>query len=405
PNPQPRPINPSTKYPDGRAPVPEGHLPITLEDVVADMQTFSVNFGPYTNNGIFHPGFVVGDASAEILQPNFQMIVRANANALPFKGVDLSNGSVGSVTSIGKEDTALFDFSDPAWLQIEGIAPSPKVSELQFRVLESPETITAGDSPLPAPLGNGSVWQLPVWSLERVVAVAGVKAFGQRNWQKQWSIGSDPSPLFEVSIVDGWMVLVTKGDVGTPPAPLYIWDLMGLVAQRRLHDGPDPQDPDVDRIPEGQANVTFTLTDIPVGVSSSQITAAIRKNLEVDPDSLVDIAQIILDQSQGAPDFYYVRPKWSAPTVEQGDWLFFIEDSDQGQWPRSYANPGFFADEGLSQPIHTQDEVQGDVAHLKVQIVAGMRLYCEDNNGASYQIKVLDKPSEARVRLQISRLR
>ncbi len=402
PNARRRPAPVSDAHPDGTAPVPKGHLPVTLEDVATGLETLSQTYGPYVAPGETHPGFVSGATKADMLEPGFFMAVRANANALPFKGCDLSHAAAGSVTSIGKESTPLFDFSDPNWITIVGVVEKPAVTEMQFTIVEAPGFVKAGDSALPLPMGNGPVWHLPAWSLERVVADAGLRAFQERTWSKSWALGADPKPLFEVTLREGWMQLRSKGDIGAPPPPLYIWDLMGLVAQTRLHDGPDPEAPSVDAIPEGQASVTFTLRDIPIGVTHDQINASIQANLEADPSSLVSVAAQILDQSAGAPDFYYVRPLWNA--AEQGDWLLFVLPDDVAGAP-TYATPGFFADSALTQPIHSQRSVEGDTSHLKVRVSPGQTFYCADQVGGAFRVDVLAKPSLARVRLRVTRVR
>ncbi|MCO4760213.1 MAG: hypothetical protein KC502_01835 [Myxococcales bacterium] len=406
PNARRRPIHVSPEHPTGEVPVPAGHLPVTLEAVVTDLQSLTTTYGPVSKAGQSHPGFMTGATKASLLTPEFHMVVRANANALPYKGVDLSHGERGSVTSIGKEAAPLFDFDDPEWMRVVGIEPKPAVTEMSFRMVEAPVALQPGTSPLPKPMGNGSVWSLPKWSLERVVADAGLRAFKERTWSKSWVLGSDPTPLFEVTIRNGWMELETKGNLGKPPAPLYLWDLMILVAQRRLHDGPNLEAPEVGRIAEGDASVQFTLKDVSIGVTHKQITDAIRRNLEADPTSLVSVASRVLDQSAGAPDVYYVRPKWDAPTAEQGDWLFFIHADDQTSGTvRTYAQPGFFADSGLTQPLHVQTGVVGDTKHMKVRISSGQTLYCGDDTGAAFRIDVLAKPSQLRVRLRITRVR
>lgn len=406
PNARMRPTPVTDANPSGLLPVPRGHLPVTLEDVVTDLQTLVQTFGPIQQGGQTHPGFLAGTTQASLLLPEFHMVVRANANALPYKGVDLSHGARGSVTSIGKDVAPLFDFSDPEWLSVVGIVENPAVTEMSFVMVEAPTAVVPGGSQLPKPMGNGSVWQLPEWSLERVVADAGLRSFSERTWSKNWLLGKDPTPLFSINIRDGWMELDTKGNLGKPPAPLYLWDLMTLVAQQRLHDGPDLEKPEIGAIPEGQASVRFTLRDVAIGVNQAQITAAIQRNLEADPTSLVNVATYVLDQSAGAPDFYYVRPKWDAPMAEQGDWLFYLHPDDLGDNPtRSYAQPGFFSDAGLTQPIHAETSVLGDQKHLKVRISAGQVLYAADDRGAAYRIDVMAKPSLSRVRLRVTRVR
>lgn len=384
---------------DGPIAVPPGHVPVTLGDAASDLRTMPEKFGPILREGEWHPGFIVATSGAAILGDDFSMTLRASTNALPFKGVDLTNGEVGSVTSIGKDGRRLFDFSDPGWIQFEGILDHKTIDELTFQILEHPELLSTGDSPYPSPWGNSPVWVAPPWTLERVVAEAGLLAFGERDFERDWFLGDSVDPLFQVDINAGWMAMTTKGNVGSPPAPLYIWDLMGEVAQARLHDG---------GVAEGKAHVRFVLRDVDIGVTTEQITEAIKANLELDPAGLVVAARELLDQSYGAPDLYYFRPRASAPAEVQGDWLFYITDDDLPSgsdrlWS-DYSQPGFFADEALTDRVSAHVDVDGDTAHDKVRISTGDVLYVADDAGGRFRIEVLAKPSESRVRLDVSRV-
>ncbi len=407
PNARTRPGPKSAAHPDGRIPVPAGHLPVTLADVISKLTNLPDRFGPYDSNGVYHPGFVVGASEADVLRDGFKMIIKANANALPFKGVELSNGAIGSVPSIGKDGGSLFDFNDPEWLQIVGLTAKPAVTKMTFQMVEHPTWVKPGNSPVPAPWGNSPVWQAPSWAIERVIAEAAMAAYSTRDYSKAYHIGANPDPLFTVAINKGWMSMQTKGDIGTPPPPMYIWDLMSEVAQVRLHDGPDPLAPDQDKIPEGGANVRFALTDIEVGVTAEQITAMVRRNLERDASSLIGTAGHIIDQHAGAPDIFYYRPR--ASSADAGtDWLYFVHPEDipdKGEGAgRKYARPGFFADAGLDQKLSTTAWVDGDERHEKVKISAGDVLFVADEAGVVYRVEVRAKPSPARIRLTITRV-
>jgi hypothetical protein len=395
----------SAKHPDGKIPVPIGHVPVTLEECASDLASLADRYGPIQVDGKYHPGFLVGKTHAKLVQDDFRIIVRANANALPFKGIDLSKAEVGSLSSIGKEGLQMFDFDDPEWLRIEGLMEVPAVAEMTFQLVEHPKFLASGDSPLPAPWGNSEVWKAPPWSIERIVAQAALNAFEGRDYHKSFQLGADPTPLFTVSIDDGWMRMETKGDIGAPPMPLYIWDLMAWVAQVRLHDGTEPNKP----IAEGQANLRFTLKDVQVGVTKTQIETAIRRNIEQDPTGLIDVASKVIDQRSGAPDLYYYRPRASSALVEQGDWLFFVAPDDQPKdGPLStvkYNKRGFYADIDLTQKVSTTVQVDGDTDHEKVRIEPGQVLYCADDLDQTYQLVIEPKPSKSRIRLTVSRLR
>lgn len=386
-------------HPDGWIPVPPGHLPLSLEDAASDLATLAERFGPYSEGGIYHPGFLVSASEVKILEDDFSMTIRATANALPFKGVDLTNAEVGSVSSVGKDGPRLFDFDDPEWITFQGVNANKVINELTFQVLEHPDFFPTGTSKVPAPWGNGSVWLAPSWTLERMVADAALLAFADRDFGKDWFLGGDPAPLFSLDVDQGWMALVTKGNLGSPPEPLYMWDLMTEVAQVRLHDGD---------VPEGKAHVRFSLTDVDIGVTNEQVTEAIQRNLEEDPSGLISAAAVLLDQSSGAPDLFYYLPRPDAPPDVQGDWLYYLAAGDipaeSGRTWAAYTTPGFFADAALTQKVSAQTAVEGDTAHEKVRVAAGDALYVADDAGGRYRLDVLDKPSQAKLAVRVTRL-
>ena len=70
------------------------------------------------------------------------------------------------------------------------------------------------------------------------------------------------------------------------------------IAQVRLHDG---------GIPEGEANVALSLTDVDVGVDPEALIEQTRENLEQNPEALREFASLITDSTVGDADVYYVR--------------------------------------------------------------------------------------------------
>ena len=121
PNTRTRPGPVTDEHPDGIYPVARGALPVTLGDVASDFANIGERFGPYARDGVTHPGFVSGETRASVLTEDFALTVRANANALPYKGIDLTDGSSASVNSVRSQIQALFDFDDPNWLRVEGL--------------------------------------------------------------------------------------------------------------------------------------------------------------------------------------------------------------------------------------------------------------------------------------------
>ena len=116
-------------------------------------------------------------------------------------------------------------------------------------------------------------------------------------------------------------------------------------------------------------------------------------------------------RSAGAADFYYVRGIDSLPADQQGDWLFFVTESDiaiddEGNPVRDYGytSPGFFTDPQLTKKVSDLRVVDGDETHEKVRIAPGDVLYVEDDDGVRVRIEVLEKPSRSHLALGITRM-
>lgn len=390
--------------PEGIYPVTPGTLPLTLADAASDFASLAERYGPVFEDGVYHPGFIAGQTKAQVLLPDFSMTVRANANALPYKGVDLTNASVASVNSVRSQIEHLFDFGDPEWLVIEGLVPGePVIEELTFRIVEDDRFVYGGHSPIPAGIGSSQGWTLAPWTVERLVLGGARNAFASQSATVSYTQPGHVDPLFLATVTSGWQTISVTGGVGSPPAPSYLWDLLLEVAQIRLHDG---------GIAEGDADVEFTIRDVPVGTDTDAIERTMRENLASDPVSLLAIANTILDSTKGEADFYYVRTQAGADPSIAGDWLFFLAEGDIPNddaanpiRPYDYAHPGFYADEALTVRRSAFTSVDGDVEHEKVRIVPGDVLYCEGTGGAVYRLEVGEKPSRARIALTVTRIR
>ncbi|HEU4404185.1 MAG TPA: acetyltransferase [Polyangiaceae bacterium] len=402
PNARLRPGPVTAERPDGLYPVTPGSLPITLADAAANFATLATTFGPYDQGGLYHPGFVTGEVSANVLSDDFKITIRINLNALPYKGVDLRLGAPASVNPVASQIARLFDFDDPGWLRVEGLGEEAPSFSLTFRVTEAAEFVPGGLSPAPAGVGSSPAARLPDWALERVMFESGRLAFAGQNATVSYGREGEPEPLFSATVVDGWQETRALGNLGSPPPPSYLWDVLLEVGQVRLHDG---------GVAEGEGAVEFTLEGVGVGLDARTIEASIRDNLRADPASLTDVAADVLDNGAGEADFYYVRPRPEGPPERQGDWLFFVTPGDlpagEGgvKRPYDYERPGFYADEGLTQKISTQDEVDGDVEHEKVKLDGLSALYAPGKGGAVYRVEVGPKPSLARRIVDVTRVR
>lgn len=388
--------------PEGVYDVTPGTLPLTLADAASDFATLSARFGPIVRDGVYHPGFIVGETRARVFEEDFSLTVRANVNALPFKGVELRNATEASVGSVRSQIDALFDFEDPRWLTIEGLLPGePLIEELTFRIIEHDGFVRGGRSPVPAGTGSSEGWTLPAYTLERVLLEGAREAFRSQSAVVSYTQPGRDEPLFSAEVVDGWQRIDVLGGVGSPPPPSFLWDLILEVGQVRLRDG---------GVPEGEGDVEFTLKDVPVGTDSSLIERSLRENLAAEPRALLDIANRLIETTVGEADFYYVRAEGDEES--EGDWLFYLapEDiprGDDGQPVRRYdvEAPGFYADEALSLVLSDRREVAGDVEHDKVRVAPGDVLYAPGPGGTVYRLEVREKPGPSRIALTVTRLR
>ncbi|MFT3928123.1 MAG: hypothetical protein QM778_36680 [Myxococcales bacterium] len=392
------------EHPDGMYPVAQGAIPVTLGDVASDFVSLGERFGPYEKNGVTHPGFVAGQTRASVLTDDFAITVRANANALPYKGIDLTNGSDTSVNSVRSQIKALFDFDDPNWLRVEGLVEGiPKIDQLSFRIVESDGFVEGGRTPVPTGIGSSPAWELPPWTLERVLIGAAQRAFSDLSSEVSYTSPGKNDPIFKAVVEKGWQTISVQGGLGSPPPSSYVWDMLLEIAQVRLHDG---------NLPEGTANVEFKLENIPVGTDTATLEQLMRQNLQQNPYSLLDIAEEIIDTTEGAADFYYYRSSPSNLASLQGDWLFFVNQDDiavddQGQpvRPYNYTQIGFFSDAALTNKVSSLLPLDGDTDHEKVRLDDHPELYMSDDAGAVFKLTAGGKPSPNRRHLTITRVR
>lgn len=387
------------EHPDGMWPVAPRSVPLTLADVITNFEDMSERFGPIDG----HPGFVEEAKGITVIEDDFRMTTRVNANALPFKGIDLTSASVASVNSIAAQIETAHDYSSPDWIQIDGLVEDPRVERLTFTVLEHDDWVPGGDTREPLPSGSSPAWDLDPWIFERLITqMAQVKALEVPAHCDSYELGTG-AEAFRACIDDtGWVELSTFNDVGSPPPPAYLWDLDLEIAQVRLHDG---------GLAEGDADIALTINDVSVGVTPEVLIEQTRKNLELHPEALAEFASLITKSTVGDADFYYYRPAVDAAAADQGDWLYFVVPSDlrlddEGHPVRDYAYavPGFYADADLSEKISSAEEVDGDELHEKVRIEPGDVLYVQDDEGRVFELAVGEKPSRARVSLDLTRV-
>ncbi|KIG17548.1 hypothetical protein DB30_03249 [Enhygromyxa salina] len=389
-------------HPDGLWAVAPNSLPITLGDVVSNFDDLAMRFGPTMTEFGEHPGFIEQATGLSVIEEEFAMTVKVNLNPLPYKGADLTDVSGASVNSIASQIESVFPVDDPDWMQVEGLVASPSISSMTVVMVENDQFIASGTSQDPLPTGNSPAWSLPPWEFERVVAeMTMLSAADISNHCTNYELGTGVQ-AFSACIDDNhWVEFETFNNVGNPPPPSYAWDVVLELAQVRLHDG---------GLQEGDADIAFTLSDVPLGVAAADIVEEIRTNMAADPVALQDLAENLTANTFGFADFYYWKPKPGGSAQWEGDWLFFVtaddipvDDSGPAR-PYAYANPGFFADAALTNKLSSTANVDGDDTHEKVRIAAGDVLFVEDDVGRVYRIDVAAKPSANRLALDVTRV-
>ncbi len=420
--------HPNAQYrrgPGGLYPVTPNSMPVSLWDVVTDFEDLPRNFGqalaiPGKTDTAAHPGFIAGASPIVAATDAFQMVVRVNLNALPYKGVDLTDVTVASINSTSSQINDVFDFSTPDWMEITGLVPNLVIDEMTMAIYENPAFIPGGTAKEPKALGDSKVWDLPLYQFERLIAdVARAKSDDIADHCTIYSPeGEVDMPLQAVHVCTGdngdpddgtepadWTTISVDDSVlldSPPPAPAYFWDILLEVAQTRLHDG---------GLAEGKADIAFTLRNVAAGITTAALEKQIRDNIQKSPAALAALAELLNENTAGAADFFYYVPTGAAPAEQQGDWLYFIAADDvannsSGDPVRKYGydKPGFFRDAALLDKLSTLDGLDGDTTHEKVQIAAGDVLYIGDDDGKTYEITVNEKPERHRIALSVTRV-
>ncbi|MBK7825841.1 hypothetical protein [Nannocystis sp.] len=370
-------------------------LPVNLEDALKDLTTLSTKLGPVGNHpGILAPGF---QTYSEVLTADFRMMAEADSNLRLLDGIDLSVGkdymsTIVDLTGPDFDNALEFDFEDPDKFSITGVADNPTV-DMRFAVREHATFINscAGDEACKQNLPEneamvkamwpGSAWAIDKWLLEAVVVTGGREKYKNRMFKKCYEVLFTCALGAEVSIgpPSGWAKFDVFLNLGNPPRDQYVWELINEVAQVALHTPPSGD------IPEGQANVEFTLFDIPIGITGPQVAEAVRPFLQQQAGKISELLLGDYKKNNGAVDFYYRRGADGVP------YLFFVtaEDLADGTPADLYKNPGFFSCPAVSADCKVSTlELgdAGDTTHEKVKLAPGeTTLYLQDDTGEVYR--------------------
>lgn len=375
-----------------------GRIPVTLYDAMNDLAPLGPRLGPSGS----HPGVLdpASPPSGTVLLPSFKVVLKALSNLRWKDGV---------VLGAGKEYMALvddpdgqgapvdFDFTSAAAFQIEGIAAAPTV-DLRVRVKENPGFVSScvevqgckGNLP-GTPFGAGSVWATPPWQLEHVISFAARTQYATRTYsdclidflgcQASIDVGQGGDPA-------GWTRFDVIFNLGNPPKDQYLWELINEVGQVALHHYSGIT------VPEGSANVAFTLQDVPVGLTAQQIRDAIRPSLQSQATTLAEGVLGDYEKNNGPLDFFYDLGADGKP------YLYFVAPGDPRPSPTyGYERPGFYAAPSLAPETKlslVNMPGSGDATHEKLALAPGeTTVYVEDQAGQIYRLRLTTDPGPA----------
>lgn len=362
-------------------------LKIRLYDALRNLEPLAERYGPDAQSG--HPGIIGGAISAEVLEPGFLMTARAVSHLIGFEGIHAQKGSKDVIYILEGDQVLSLDVDDDDTFSIVGLVDEPVV-DVRIALYEDPNFIEVGNNRTANPdderpgayRGNSQGWNLDPWILERVVLeityLRYVDAYADKQYKHslKYNAGSiQNAAVFEWE--RGWFETETAGGLGTPPVPQYVWDTLLELAQVRLHDG---------GLAEGAANARFDLKNVPVGVTSDDLIAAIRPELAAQEEQL---SEMLLGHSGVAPskaDFYFVE------TLPDNHALFYFRHADDSQGGPTFARPGFFHDAALSNRADTTDAIgtSQNTTHRKLRAGKGETYYFADQNNDVYRLEIID---------------
>ncbi|MEM7676893.1 MAG: hypothetical protein AAF449_12890, partial [Myxococcota bacterium] len=258
---------------------------LTLYDVLRDLVPVASRFGPIGS----HPGFLSGESRGVVLESGFLLTVKARSNLEIREGVDASEGSKDFLYRSNGGPVLELDFlSDEA--SVVGLVDAP-TADLRFELKEAPRFLEVGQQREVRPdptrpgffRGQSEAFGVDPWFVEHIVAEAAYRRYLGRfapTFANQ--LRYDAGSIVDAAVFDwsrGWVTITTSGNIGRPPAPVYAWDVITEVAQRRLHEGP---------IPEGQANLAFRMPELSFGLTAEDLVAILRPTLHAQRDAIAE---------------------------------------------------------------------------------------------------------------------
>lgn len=366
-----------------------GTLEVTLEDALSDMTSLGARLGPAgAHPGVVAPGSIT---YGEVLGPDFEMFAKARSNMRVLDAIDASVGktyatAVADLTGPTFGDALEFDFDDPERFSVGGLVEDLTI-DLVIRLQENDHFVSscvgldACKLNLPgAPLGPSSVWALDPWATEALITSAAYQDYRDRVYSVSYLLGTAGVDIGHNGNPPGWLQYNVLFNLGNPPRDQFLWETVLEVAQVALHDTPFAE------FPEGTADVSLQLRDIPVGLTGAEAKEAVRPYLREQSAEISDFLIGDPRPDNVGIDFYYRLGEDGRPYV------FFTAPGDLPQTePYRFATPGFFAGPSLAP----SDKLSGthivglsDTLHEKLPITAGETVtYFADETGQRYRAR------------------
>lgn len=371
---------------------PNGGIPFTLADALSDLSTLATKLGPTPEHpGIMAPGFV---PHGEVLSPEFRMKVTADSNVRIYEGLSMSQGP-GQINVVEDhvgpsfDDPLEFDFERPDRFEILHLHDAPTV-DLRIAIYENDAFVPACAGPQECqgnfpgmPVGEDSVWKHPPWQLEPIVGLAGVDKYRDLVHMTEYLGGLATVEIGQNGTPPGWIHFGVPFDLG--PKDQFAWELILEVAEMGMHGNGH------DTFAEGEADVAFTLYEIPVGITGEECARAVRPYLQEQRAQIADFILGDFRKRNDAVDFYLVR-------LDNGQLaLSFVSPDDlEPGTPYIWRNPGFYLSPGLelSQKASLLEMAGSqDKLHEKLLVTPGEQVvYVGNQKGEIHRLRITPDP-------------